>query len=159
MKAGIFAWLRQRSKESPIHVVLKYGHLVNAFLDWLVARRVLVCNPIAELRRQYNARSTTAVLRAMAMPRPKEALRALQPPPRYGSHLGAVMREHVERMRTLGFRYNENRFLQFDRFLQQRPSAAKETLSTLVRQYAGLAGSAATKLERIKLGRVLARAL
>ena len=69
------------------------------------------------------------------------------------------MREHVERMRTLGFRYNENRFLHFDRFLQQRPGAAKETLSTLVRQYAAAADSAATKLERIKLGRVLAKAL
>ena len=86
----------------------------------------------------------------MAMPRPEEALRALQPLVPYGSHLGAVIREHVERMRTLGFRYNENRFLHFDRFLQQQPGAAEETLSTLVRQYATLANSAATKLERIK---------
>ena len=69
------------------------------------------------------------------------------------------MREHVERMRTLGFRYDDNRFLRFDRFLQQEPDAAKQTFSTLVRQYASLAGSAAMKLERIKLGRVLARAL
>ena len=140
-------------------MMLKSGHLVNGFLDWLVERRVLVGNPIAELRRKHRARSTTAVLRAMAMPRPKEALRALQPLVPYGSHLGAVIREHVERMRTLGFRYNENRFLHFDRFLQQQPGAAEETLSTLVRQYATLANSAATKLERIKLGRVLARAL
>lgn len=155
----IVAWLRQRSKESPIHMVLKSGHLVNGFLDWLVSRRVLVCNPIAELHRKYRARSTTAILRAMAMPRPQEALQSLQPPARYGSHLGAVIREHVERMQTLGFRYNENRFLHFDRFLQQQPDAAKETLSTLVRRYAALATSAATKLERVKLGRVLAGAL
>jgi integrase len=94
----------------------------------------------------------------MAMPRPEEALQALQPPARYGSHLGAVIREHVERMRTLGFRYDENRFLRFDRFLQQS-NASKQTFSTLVRQYAALASSAATKLERVKLGRVLARAL
>jgi integrase/recombinase XerD len=156
----ISAWLRQRSKESPIHMVLKYGHLVNSFLDWLVERRAVVCNPIAELRRKYSVRSTTAVLRAMAMPHPDEALQALQPLPRYGSHMGAVMRAHVERMRTLGFRYShENRFLHFDRFLQQRPGATSETLSTLVREYTALAVSAATKLERIKLGRVLAKAL
>jgi integrase/recombinase XerD len=158
-EATIVAWLRQRSKESPIHMVVKSGHLVNAFLDWLVERRVLVCNPIAERRRKHSARSTTAVLRAMAMPRPEEALRALGPAARYGSHLGAEIREHVERMRTLGFRYDENRFLRFDRFLQQQPDAAKQTLSTLVRQYASLASSAAMKLERVKLGRVLARAL
>ena len=70
------------------------------------------------------------------------------------------MHEHVSRMRTLGFRYtHENRFLHFDRFLQQRPGAPNETLSSLIREYAGLASSAATKLERVKLGRVLARAL
>lgn len=158
-EATITAWLQHRSKESPIHMVLKSGHLVNAFLDWLVERRGLVRNPIAERLRKHGARSTTAVLRAMAMPRPEEALQALQPPARYGSHLGAVIREHVERMRTLGFRYDENRFLRFDRFLQQQPNAANETLSALVRQYAALANSAATKLERVKLGRVLAKAL
>ena len=159
-EATILAWLRKRSQESPIHMVLKYGHLVNSFLDWLVERRALVCNPIAELRRKYSARSTTAVLRAMAAPRPGEALMILQPPPPYGSHLGTVMREHVARMRTLGFRYShENRFLHFDRFLQQRPGAARETLSTLVREYTALAVAAAAKLERIKLGRVLAKAL
>src|SRR5438105_4154338 len=85
-------------------MVLKSGHLVNGFLDWLVERRVLVCNPIAELHRKHRARSTTAVLRAMAMPRPQEALQSLQPLARYGSHLGAVIREHVERMQTLGIR-------------------------------------------------------
>jgi hypothetical protein len=35
------------------------------------------------------------------MPLQEEALQALQPMPRYGSHLGAVIREHVERMQTL----------------------------------------------------------
>jgi integrase/recombinase XerD len=158
-ESTIVAWLRQRSMESPSHMVLKSGHLVNAFLDWLVGRQALVCNPITERRRKHSARSTTAVLRAMAMPRLEEALRALEPPARYGSHLGAEIREHVERMRTLGFRYDENRFLRFDRFLQRQPDASKQTLSTLVRQHAALASSAAMKLERIKVGRVLARAL
>jgi integrase len=130
------------------------------FLDWLVEQRALAYNPIAEARRKYDARSTAAVLRAMAQSRPEEALKALQPLPRYGSHLGPAMREHVERMRTLGFRYAPgNRFLHFDRFLQRRVGAAQEPLSQLVREYAEMATSAATKLERIKLGRVLAKSL
>ena len=62
-------------------MVLKYGHLVNAFLDWLVERRALVCNPIAELRRKYEARSTTAVLRAMAATPARGSLEDLQPLP------------------------------------------------------------------------------
>ena len=42
------------------------------------------------------------------------------------------MREYVERMRTFGFRYaHENRFLDFDPFLQQRDGAAHEPLPRL----------------------------
>ena len=155
----ISAWLRQRSKAS-LRSVLAYGHLVNAFLDWLVEQRALPGNPIAETRRKYEARSTAAVLLAMAQSRPEEALKALRPLPRYGSHLGPAMREHVERMRTLGFRYaHENRFLHFDRFLQQRVGAAHEPLSRLVREYAETAASAATRLVRIKVGSLLAKSL
>ena len=66
----------------------------------------------------------------------------------------------MSRMRTLGFRYShEYRFLQFDRFLQQRPGAQNESLSTLVREYIAHAPSAAGKTQRIHLGRVLAKAL
>ena len=67
------------------------------------------------------------------------------------------MREHVSRMRTRGLRYrHENRFLHFDRFLQQRPGADKEPLATLIREYAACASSAAGKVQRIQLGRVVA---
>lgn len=155
----IFEWLQSRSKESPIGAVRQYGHLVNAFLEWLVEQGALDRNPITEARKRYCARSTAAVLRAMVEPRRNEALEALRPPPRYGSHLGAAMREHVERMRILGFRYDENRFLRFDRFIQKRVGAADEPLSRLVREYAEMAESAASKLERIKVGRVLAKSM
>lgn len=156
---AIAVWIRKRSKESPPQPVLKEGLIISSFLDWLVGRRVLPCNPITDLRRMYHIRSTVAVLQAMTTPQPRAALQAQEPPPRYGSHLGPAIRDHVERMQTLGFRYDENRFLHFDRFLQQRPGAAIETLGVLVREYAEQAGSAVTKLNRFKLGRVLAGAL
>ena len=98
-------------------------------------------------------------MRALISPHPNKALEALRPLPSYASHLGSIIRGHVHRMRSLGLRYDESRFLQFDRFLQQRPQAAKEPFSTLVREYAALAGSAAGKLQRIGLGRVLAKAI
>jgi integrase len=70
------------------------------------------------------------------------------------------MRDHVQRMRTLGFRYgHESRFLRFDRFLQERPGAKNETLTTLVGEYVALAPSASEKLLRISVGRIIARAL
>ena len=155
----IAAWLRLRSKEAPTQAVRRYGYIANAFLDWLVDQRALPCNPIAEARRKYCARSTAAVLRAIVQPRPKKALAALRPMPRYGSHLGPAMEAHVERMRTLGFRYAEERFLRFDRFVQGRAGAAKELLSKIVREYAEIGQSAASKLERIKVGRALAKSM
>jgi integrase/recombinase XerD len=136
------------------------GQLVNRFLDWLAASGNIAANPIAELRGKYDCRSSAAVLRALASDQPTKALESLRPLPRYGSHLGPMMREHVNRMRTLGLRYrHESRFLHFDRFLQQRPSAEKEPLTTLIREYASGASSAAGKLQRIQLGRVIAKEL
>ncbi len=154
------AWLKEELKTSPLSLVVHHGQLVNRFLDWLAAREAIAINPIAELRRKYECRSSAAVLRALANAQPTKALEALRPPPRYGSHLGPIMREHVNRMRTLGLRYrHENRFLHFDRFLQQRPGADQEPLTTLIREYAGCASSAAGKVQRIQLGRVIAKEL
>jgi len=157
--ATIAAWLRHRSKDAPAQAVRRYGYAVNAFLNWLVEQRALPCNPIAEALREYGARSTAAVLRAIVQPRPKEALAGLRPMTRYGSHLGPAIEAHVERMRTLGYRYDEKRFLRFDRFVQGRMGGASQALSKLVREYAETTQSAASKLERIKVGRVLAKSM
>jgi hypothetical protein len=51
------------------------------------------------------------------------------------------------------------RLRRFDRFLQQRAGAAKESLATLAREYSALAPSAAGRLERITVGRLVAAAL
>ena len=159
-EAVLRAWLRDQLKTAPLRLAAHRGQLVNRFLDWLAARGAIAANPIAELRRKYDCRSSAAVLRALAGAQPTKALESLRPLPRYGSHLGPMMREHVNRMRTRGLRYrHENRFLHFDRFLQQRPSADQETLITLIREYATCASSAAGKVQRIALGRVIAKEL
>ena len=159
-EAVIRAWLKQGLKTLPLRLVVHYARVVSRFLDWLAGRGAIVTNPIAELRRKYACRSTAAILRALAKAQPSEALAALRPPPRYGSHLGSIIREHVNRMRTLGFRYrHENRFVHFDRFLQQRPGADQQPLTTLVREYAAYAPSAAVRVQRIEVGRVIAKEL
>lgn len=152
-------WFQERLKQSPLRLVVHHAQLLNRFLDWLVAQGAVTSNPLVELRHQYECRSTAAIVRALLSPQPDEVLEALRPLPRYGSHLGAVISEHVQRMQTLGLRYDENRFLRFDHFLQQRPGAAEEELSTLVREYAASACSAAGHLLRIQVGRVIAKAL
>ena len=159
-QAVLRAWLKDELKTAPLPLVVHRGQLVNRFLDWLAGREAIAANPIAELRRKYECRSSAAVLRALASAQPTKALESLRPPPRYGSHLGPLMREHVSRMRTIGLRYrHENRFLQFDRFLQHRPGADQEPLTTLIREYAACASSAAGKVQRIALGRVIAKEL
>ena len=91
---------------------------------------------------------------------PDQALQALRPMPRYGSHLGSIMHEHIQRMRTLGCRYgHENVFLRFDRFLQQRPDADHESVDTLIHEYVADARSVNARLRRLILGRIIARAL
>lgn len=152
------AWLKQEVKTSPLRLVIHYARVISRFLDWLVKQGSVATNPIAELREKYECRSTAHVLRSLTQARPADALDALRPPPRYGSHLGMIIREHVERMRTLGFRYrHENRFLHFDRFLQQRSDAAQEPLTAMIREYLACAPSAAVRVQRTEVCRAIAK--
>ena len=154
------AWIRARCEQTCVQTALVNAQWIDRFLDWLVTRKAVAVNPFAELRRRFGCRLTAPIARALLSSTDMEALEALRPLPRYGSHLGPAMRDHVARMRTLGFRYShEYRFLQFDRFLQQHPGAQTESLSTLVREYIAHAPSAAGKTQRIHLGRILAKAL
>ena len=121
---AVQAWIRARSAQTCVQTALVNAQWIDRFLDWLVTRKAVAVNPFAKLRRRFACRLTAPIARALLSSTPIEALEALRPLPRYGSHLGPAMRDHVARMRTLGFRYShEYRFLQFDRFLQQRPGA------------------------------------
>ena len=153
-------WLRAQLQKTPLGLVIHRAQLVTRFLDRLVEQKIVRVNPFADLRRKYECRSTAAIVRALVSRKPSTALEALRPLPRYGSHLGPVMRDHIGRMRSLGYHYaHESEFLRFDRFLQHRSGAGTEDLSQLIREYAAAAGSPALKLKRLRLGNVLAQAL
>jgi integrase len=135
------------------------AHTVNGFLNWLVARKYLDANPFAELRQCYGG-STADIVRGLASPNPEEALAGLRPPPDFASHLASVMRDHINRMRTLGMRYRHDyAFRQFDRFLAARPGASGEPLNTLVREYVAQSPTAAERRRRLSVGRLVAQAL
>jgi integrase/recombinase XerD len=89
------------------------------------------------------------------------ALEALRPLPRFESHLGRAMLEHVKRMRLLGSRYEgeASRLLAFDRYLEQRTGASAQPLPWLIREYADLASTPEARLERLQSGRTLAQGL
>lgn len=154
------AWLREELKTLPLPLVVHYGRVVSRFLDWLIKQGAIASNPIAELRRKYECRSTATVLRALANAQPKQVLESLRPLPRYGSHMGSIIREHVNRMRTRGLRYrHENRFLHFDRFLQRRQGANRQPIDKLIREYIASAPSAAIGVQRLEIGRAIVKEL
>lgn len=166
---GIFArvdqnrlrkWLRAQLPESELPLVVHHAQILTRFLDWLVEHQLVRANPFVELRQKYACRSTAAIVRALVGPKPSAALEALRPPPRFGSHLGPVMHEHILRMRSLGFKYrHEGEFLRFDRFLQARPESVNEPLCNLIREYAATAESPSKKLRHFRIGCILAKAL
>src|SRR5206468_8912742 len=53
----------------------------------------------------------------------------------------------------------EGRFLRFDRFMQQHPELAAEPLPPLIRAYVAEVRSPACQMERVQVGRILAREL
>jgi len=158
-KGTLQAWLRQCMSESTLGMAVRRAQLVTRFLDWLVANSYLPRNPFHDLREPCRRQSTAAIVRALVSPDPDSELKSLHGLPGFGSHLGPIMREHVERMKTLGFRYDEARFRKFDEFLQQRTGARNESLTSLVEEYAKLASTPASYMERVKVGRLIARSL
>jgi integrase len=139
-------------------MAVRRAQTVDTFLDWLIAGGYLEENPFAELRRRFR-NSTAAIVRALLSPDPSTALSAIRSLPPFGSHLGPVMREHVERMRTLGYQYREDNLRRFDHFLQTHPGSERKSLATLVKEYAAAAPSAYGRLRRMTVGRTVARAL
>jgi integrase len=117
-------------------------------------------NPFAELRQQYGQR-IAPIVRALVGGDPAAALQRLRPSPRYGSFLGQLMREHVERMRSVGYRYerHENALLRFDRFLQRHADLAGVPLRALLDAWRGSNPRPRHRLEVSEVGRVLSKAM
>jgi integrase/recombinase XerD len=93
-------------------------HVIERYLDWQ-ATAGKGHDPLAELHRRYG-RLLHPIVVALLKDDHKSALERLGPPPEWGSALGHIMREHVARMQSLGYRYNskERELRRFDRYLQ-----------------------------------------
>ena len=125
-------WLDDRMLHWPLHLVCHRARLIDRFLEWQDRGSSVPTNPFNQLRQLYGRRSAP-IVRALVSDNPRQ-LQRLRPPTRYGSFLGPLMREHVERMRSLGYRYesNERTVLRFDRFLQSRTDLNGAPLRTLL---------------------------
>ena len=153
-------WLNDRIQQWPLHLVCHRARVVDRFLEWMKCSGTVPNNPFAELRQQYGLR-VAPIVRALVSDDPAGALQRLRPSPRYGSFLGPLMREHVERMRSVGYRYDrsENALLRFDRFLQRRADLAGTPLHALVEAWRGSNPRPRHRLEASQVGRLLSKAM
>jgi integrase/recombinase XerD len=156
----ITAWLRERAKHWPFHMVRHRACMVDRFLQFLASKGLISDNPFAQLRGQYGQRWCTPVVRALLAAAPEEALEALRPLPQFASCLGELMRNHIELMRAMGFRYHTQaeRLLRFDRFLQGRPDLTDEPLAVSLEQWAASCPTLEHALVCQQVGRALAKA-
>ena len=153
-------WLHERGAEWSASTVLHRACLVDRFLDVLVREGLITSNPVVELRTKYCVKGSQTILRAVLAPKPDSALEALRQLPRFGSAIGKLMRNHVELMRTKGFRYDtETRmFLRFDRFLQRHPELAKGPVPVMLQHWAAAGSTAFHAADCELLGSALAKA-
>jgi integrase len=153
-------WLREKQQKWPLHMVCYRARVVERFLEWSHTENVISINPFAELHRHYGPR-TYPIVRALVSEDFEAALTALCPSPRFGSFLGRLMAEHVELMRSLGYRYevNERMLLRFDRFLQNRPALADQSLNQLIAAWEQSHASTSRTLEARKVRRLLSKAM
>lgn len=158
-RAVVTAWLRNEVQVSPLPMVIRRAQIVDTFLDWLVSTGHLAASPFAELRGTCRPRGTRSIVPALLSDDPETTLADLRPLPRFGSHLGPALRAHVDRMRTLGYQYDEGRFLRFDRFVQTNLGAETRSLAALVKEYAAQGTSPSEQVRRLGVGRVLAQSL
>ena len=157
---NLVAWLRAHAKQWPVHLVVDRACKVNRLLDFLVAEEALKSQPFGELRSRYGQCRLSRIVYALLSSSPKRALEALRPLPRFGSFLGAVMQEHVELRRSLGYRYvtQAGRFAAFDRFLQRRPDLTGKTLPILLGEWEATATTIEQRWAAQLLGRDLTQA-
>lgn len=154
-------WLRERGEVWAHSTVQNRARIVARFLDALTDDGRIASNPISDLRRAYNARSDTGIIRALMAPDPDQALVVLRQPRPFESSLGALLRDHVERMQRRGYRYEAAEVIchRFDRFLQQRPDLDGQPLESLLAQYQRAKTNANHPAECEKLARILNKAL
>jgi integrase/recombinase XerD len=154
-------WLRSRASSWSLAMLCHRLRIVDRFLDWLVHRGHLSCNPLAELQHMYGRQQRRAIVSALLCVDPLSALQSLRPLSRFGSHLGAAMQNHLQRMRTLGYRYEreEQHLVRFDQYLQTRRDAVQQPFAVLLDAWVADAANPILKQQRVFVGRALARSL
>ena len=157
-RRALTAWMKERRRHCALHRVEERARMVDRFLDWMKIRRHISSNALEELRGQYGGR-LAPIVRALLSQEPPAALEKLRPMPVFASALGPLMREHVNLMRSLGYRYEhaEGKLRRFDRFLQARPDLAGKPLPELTDAWRQAGNRLHNALEAQQCGQMLSK--
>jgi integrase len=158
-RKALVAWMKHRLARSALHRIEDHARMADRFLDWMKKNGHLPSNPFQELRGQYG-RYSGPIVRALLSDEPRAALEKLRPSPVFASALGPPMRQHVDLMRSLGYRYNhaEGKLRRFDRFLQSRPDLLGKSLPQVVEAWRQTGTGLHRALEAQQCGRMLSKA-
>lgn len=153
------AWLRKEARGRPLSTVMSRTCVLAHYLEWQTATGGGP-DPLTSLRAQYG-RLVTPIVRALLEEDYQSALERLRPLPDFASCLGPLMREHIARMQSLGYRYGTwvRDLRRFDRFLQRRPELTGAALPTLLEAWRQESPGARYQLRVQQCGRALSRAM
>ena len=157
--ATVRAWVKCDAARSPLANVVERMGIIGRYLAWRAAAGKGL-NPLAELHRQYG-RCLNPIVQALLEDDYEGALERLRPLPEWGSPLGPIMREHVARMRSLGYRYEvkARNLRRLDRFLQRRADLAGEPLKVQLEAWSKSARGLRHRLMVQQCGRTLTLAM
>ena len=157
----LVAWLQASSTRWAATTRLHRTRIIDRFLDHLLEIGAIERNPVGDLRDACNIKQCMPVWRALASPDPNQALAALYQPKPFGSVLGAMMAEHVDLMRSRGYKYTAQPvwLVRFDRFLQLNPVLQDEPIGVMLEHWASAKSTANHPAECERLKRVLAKIL
>jgi len=158
-RRALVAWMKERRRRCTLDRVEERAKMADRFLDWPKRNRYLSSNSFEDLRDQYGGR-LAPIVRALLSQDPKTALEELRPLPVFASPLGSLMREHLDMIRSLGYRYEhaEGKLRRFDRFLQGRPDLTGKPLPELIEAWRQAGTSLHHALEAQQCGRMLSKA-
>ena len=153
------AWLKRDAARSPFRNVVHRAGIIGRYLDWR-ATAGSAPHPLATLKQQYGGRLRT-IVRALLQDDYRNALERLRPLPEWGSVLGPLMREHIARMQSLGYRYNvrERHLRRLDRFLQRRPDLSGKAFPVLIEAWQSSHRGLRHRLIVQQCGRALSQAM
>lgn len=156
--SALQAWLVSLTQSSRLGWVVYRARTVDHFLAWWTGRAGRR-NPFDELRTTMGDPPLIRLIAALARPELVCSLKALRPHRRFRSHLAPIIVGHVERMRSLGFKYDDQMYRAFDAFVCLYPGANQCGFTQLAQAYVSEATSPSQRLRRTSVVRALANAL